>query len=107
MRTLIFLLAALLPLAGVISQKEKPSSPQPSASSESKPLVLDINLATEEDFAKLPGVGPELARRIVAYREKHGPFRRVEDLLVIRGIGAKKWKAMRPYLRAGSLPEKK
>jgi competence protein ComEA len=63
--------------------------------------TIDINQASEEDFAKLPGVGPELARRIVAFREKHGPFRRVEDLLVIRGIGHKKWRKIRPYLRVG------
>jgi competence protein ComEA len=64
-------------------------------------FVIDINQATAEDFQKLPGIGPELARRIVAFRKKHGPFRRVEDLLVIRGIGHKKWKAIRPYLKVG------
>ena len=69
--------------------------------------VIDINQASEEDFAKLPGVGPELARRIVAFREKHGPFRRVEDLLVIRGIGHKKWRKIRPYLRVGQDEGKK
>ena len=70
---------------------------QPKASSPS--FVIDINQATAEDFQKLPGIGPELARRIVAFRKKHGPFRRVEDLLVVRGIGHKKWKAIRPYLK--------
>lgn len=69
--------------------------------------TVDINRASEEDFAKLPGVGPELARRIVAFREKHGPFRRVEDLLVIRGIGHKKWRKIRPYLRVGQDERKK
>jgi competence protein ComEA len=64
-------------------------------------LVIDINQATAEDFQKLPGIGPGLAGRIVAYRKKHGPFRRVEDLLVVRGIGHKKWKAIRPYLKVG------
>jgi competence protein ComEA len=64
--------------------------------------TIDINRASEEDFARLPGIGPELARRIVAFRDKHGPFRRVEDLLVIRGIGHKKWRKIRPYLRVGS-----
>jgi competence protein ComEA len=67
-----------------------------------KPVAsLDINRATAEDFATLPGIGPELARRIVAFREKHGPFRRIEDLLVIKGMGRKKWRAIRPYLRVG------
>lgn len=60
---------------------------------------IEINTASAEDFAKLPGIGPELAHRIVDYRTKHGPFHRVEDLLVIRGIGPKKWKVLRPYLR--------
>jgi competence protein ComEA len=69
--------------------------------------TIDINQASEEDFAKLPGVGPELARRIVAFREKHGPFRRAEDLLVIRGIGHKKWRKIRPYLRVGQDERKK
>jgi competence protein ComEA len=64
--------------------------------------AIDINQATVEDFSKLPGIGPKLARRIVAFREKHGPFRRVEDLLAIRGIGHKKWKKIRPYLRVGA-----
>jgi competence ComEA-like helix-hairpin-helix protein len=63
---------------------------------------IDISRASLEDFAKLPGIGPELARRIVAFREKHGPFRRVEDLLVIKGVGHKKWRAIRPYLRVGN-----
>lgn len=77
-----------------------PQTPQSTATqSPITPAPLDINRATIEDFAALPGVGPELARRIVSYREKHGPFRRVEDLLVIRGIGRKKWKAIRPYLK--------
>jgi len=61
--------------------------------------TIDINKATANDFQKLPGIGPSLAKQIVAYREKHGPFRRVEDLMVIRGIGFKKWKQIRPYVR--------
>jgi len=93
-------LAALLlfwlmvfPTPAIAQQKEshKPTK-GPTAS-------LDINNAAANDFAKLPGIGPELARRIIDYRTKHGPFHRVEDLLVIRGIGPKKWKALRPYLR--------
>jgi len=69
---------------------------------EAPAAAIDINRATVEDFSKLPGIGPKLARRIVAFREKHGPFRRVEDLLAIRGIGHKKWKKIRPYLRVGT-----
>ena len=67
-----------------------------------KPLpseVIDINRASAEDLQKLPGIGPELARRIIEYRQRSGPFKRVEDLMVVRGIGPKKWKGIRPYVR--------
>ena len=64
-------------------------------------MAIDINKATVNDLQKLPGIGPGLAKQIVAYREKNGPFRRVEDLMVIKGIGFKKWKKIRPLVRVG------
>jgi competence protein ComEA len=69
--------------------------------------VVDINRASTEEFQKLPGIGPKLAQQIVDYRTKHGPFRRVEDLLIIKGIGNKKWEALRPYVCAGCVVERK
>ena len=77
------------------------SSNESGAPSKEPVVSLDINRATAEDFATLPGIGPELARRIVAFRDKHGPFRRIEDLMVIKGMGRKKWRAIRPYIRVG------
>ena len=73
--------------------------PQKAASS--RPAVIDINRASAEDFARLPGVGPKLAQQIVDYRTKQGPFRRVEDLMIIKGMGSKKWKALRPFVCVG------
>ena len=49
---------------------------------------LDINGASSSDFAMLPRIGPSLAKRIVAFREKRGRFNRVTDLGDVRGIGA-------------------
>ncbi len=91
---IFLLLAASATSAALATQKSTRAKSPPQAS-------LDINQASAEDFARLSGIGPALARRIVEFREKHGPFRRVEDLLVVRGIGAKKWKVIRPYLRVG------
>ena len=71
----------------------------PGAQSPKAPAPLDINRAAAEEFETLPGIGPELARRIVAYREKHGPFRRVEDLMAVKGMGRKKWRAIRSYIQ--------
>ncbi|MGA3167987.1 MAG: helix-hairpin-helix domain-containing protein [Terriglobia bacterium] len=63
--------------------------------------VVDINQAPAEDLEKLPGIGPKLAQQIIAYRTKHGPFHRIEDLLIIKGIGSKKWQALRPCVCVG------
>jgi len=99
---LLFFAPAILSPAGGPLHQESANAHHEQSEPKKKPVeLIDINQASEEDFARLPGIGPELARRIVAFRNKHGPFRRVEDLLAIRGIGHKKWKAIRPYLRVG------
>lgn len=54
-----------------------------------------VNLAGVEELEALPGVGPVLAERIIAYREEHGPFAVVEDLLDVPGIGEGKLAALR------------
>lgn len=51
---------------------------------------LDINAASAEELAGLPGIGRVLAERIVDYRTEHGPFGAVEDLMEVSGIGEKK-----------------
>ncbi|GIV93423.1 MAG: DNA-binding protein [Chloroflexus sp.] len=48
---------------------------------------VDINRADRETLIALPGIGPVLADRIIAYREAHGPFKSVDDLTAISGIG--------------------
>jgi competence protein ComEA len=62
----------------------------------SKPL--ELNSATADQLAQLPGVGPKTAQAIVDFRKSSGPFRRVEDLLAIRGISRKKLESIRPYV---------
>ena len=49
---------------------------------------IDLNAATAQDLEDLAGVGPVLSNRIVAYREQHGPFRSIDDLLAVKGISA-------------------
>ncbi|HEX3150767.1 MAG TPA: helix-hairpin-helix domain-containing protein [Gemmataceae bacterium] len=59
--------------------------------------LIDINTATAAELDKLPGIGPVLAGRIVAEREKK-PFTKVEDLRRVSGIGPKKMEAIRPLV---------
>jgi competence ComEA-like helix-hairpin-helix protein len=59
---------------------------------------LDLNSATVAQLQQLPGVGPGTAQEIVKFREKSGPFQRVEDLLAIHGISKIKLEKLRPYV---------
>ena len=64
----------------------EPPAPQLPAEPEPRGPV-DVNTADADALQTLPGIGPALAERIIAYRTEHGPFRRVEDLLEVKGIG--------------------
>jgi competence protein ComEA len=56
--------------------------------------MVSINTATPEQLATLPGIGPALAGRIVQWREQHGRFTAVEELLEVSGIGPAKYEAL-------------
>ena len=56
---------------------------------------IDINTATNAELEQLPGIGPKIAAAIVEHRSMNGPFRSVEDLLLVKGIGPKKLEAIR------------
>jgi competence protein ComEA len=70
-----------------------------------------LNLASEEELTRLPGIGPSRARAIVALRQRLAKFRAVEDLLRVKGIGRKTLRRIKPSVvldrpadTAGSLP---
>lgn len=88
-------LAAILVLfsfAAVHAQKQPPAKP------------IDLNVANVKELQELPGVGAVTAQRIIDMRQKTGRFKRVEDLLAIRGISQKKLDTMRPYVTLGTPP---
>lgn len=66
--------------------------------SETSSRPLNINTATAEQLAALPGIGPKLAERIIAYRTQKGGFVSVDDLDAVSGIGAHLIDSLRPYI---------
>jgi competence ComEA-like helix-hairpin-helix protein len=59
---------------------------------------LSINTASPKDLQALPGIGPELARRMVLHRQQLGPFTSFEQLLDVKGIGHVKLNRLKPYI---------
>jgi len=63
-----------------------------------RPEKLDLNEASFKELLRVPGLGPVLAQRILLYRERHGPFRSLDGLLKVEGIGPTLLDSLRAYL---------
>ena len=87
--------AMLILCASAQAQKSLPAKP------------IDLNTATSEQLRQLPGIGQATAKKIIDQREKSGRFRRVEDLLAIRGISDKRLAKLRPYVIVSPAPPAK
>lgn len=97
-RNLLLPLAlATMTLSGPTSVRaDNPARPQAEPTSKSAGVV-NINEATPEQLERLPGVGPSRAQAIVSFRKTH-PFKRIEDLQRVKGLGKKTWNRLRPLL---------
>ena len=60
--------------------------------------LININTAGVDDLVKLPRVGEKIAQRIIEYREKNGKFKKIEDLMKVKGIGEKTFKKFEKML---------
>jgi competence ComEA-like helix-hairpin-helix protein len=94
---LVALAVLCLPLVALSAgQKKKPPA---------KPL--DLNTATAEQLEQLPGIGPVTAKAIVRFREKSGPFQRVDDLLAIHRISKSRLDKLRPYVTVAAAAKRR
>jgi competence protein ComEA len=96
-----FFVAALVLFAvGGASARADPLAHAPptlTASPKSSDGVVNLNDATEDELSRLPGIGPGKARAIAEHRHAH-PFRRIDELTKVKGIGRKTFGRLRPYI---------
>jgi comEA protein len=62
-------------------------------------LTVSLNVATQADLERIPGIGPVMAKRIITYRREQGRFGSINELLRVKGIGPKKLLKIRPYIK--------
>ena len=60
--------------------------------------TVNVNTADASQLALLPRVGEKVAQRIIEYRTEHGPFKKATDLMQVKGIGAKTFEGLSPYV---------
>ncbi|HLE52533.1 MAG TPA: ComEA family DNA-binding protein [Anaerolineales bacterium] len=79
------------------SNLTSPSPPEPI-------FPVNINTAPQDDLESLPGVGPVIAKRIIAYRQEHGPFTKIDDLQQVDGIGPTTFDKLKDLISVGYSP---
>ena len=95
----IVCLSTIAPLAA----QEKPTSGRRASAASSKAAAapdkpLNLNTATATHIALLPGIGPKAAERIVEHRQKNGGFKKIEELMNVKGIGEKSFLKLKPLI---------
>ena len=86
-RSVIALLVALACNASPVAAQQAPRAAK--AAAPASTTVLNLNSATAAQIATLPGIGQKTAELVVQYRQKNGPFKKIEEIMNVRGIGEK------------------
>ena len=94
-------IVALSCLLGAPSSDVAAAQAKAAARSAAKPAstaIVNLNTASATDLEGLPGIGAKTAARIVEYRQKNGPFKKVEELMNVRGVGEKNFLKLKPQI---------
>jgi competence protein ComEA len=82
--------------------KGKAAAARPAAPTAATPV--NLNTATAAQLETLPGIGPRAAERILEYRQKNGSFKKIEELMNVKGIGEKSFLKLKPLIVVSSAP---
>jgi competence protein ComEA len=100
-RTCLAVLAMVIG-CGLVGSAQTPSASRDTAKAAKPAAIVNLNTATVAELETLPGIGARVAARIVDYRTQKGPFKKIEELMNVQGIGEKSFLKLRPQLTVGA-----
>ena len=99
-RLALVLVAALVCFGSRPLEAQRATKPPVTASTE----VVNLNSATAAQLAELPGIGLKTAELVLQYRQKNGPFKKIEEIMNVRGIGEKSFLKLKPLITVTASP---
>ena len=99
-RALLAILIVCLMLASSVSPAAQGKA---NATAKDAAAVVNLNTAPSSQIEALPGIGPSTAKRIIEYRDKNGGFKKIEELMNVRGIGEKSFLKLKPLVTVGDV----
>jgi competence protein ComEA len=94
---LLFVVLGFLAIAVAAPAAQKAPAAR-SATTATAAAPVNLNTATQAQLESLPGIGPGAAQRILEYRQKNGSFKKIEDLMNVKGIGEKSFLKLKPLI---------